>query len=277
VTDFNLFYSGGSGGFLLLHLLLLSGRYHVVFENDVPMSQVIGQQWQISDHTKWKLNETWPSNSRTFQSVTALTKIYFYCGPEPDPGEYSSYNIGLYTDFDSQVQLSQFKRTHLSQVRNIQKIRDLRNLLANWQDHYNNVRDISWPDCDSFKKIHRLPAAIQKELLDNPYTQDFLNFTYKETGDFRDQQVILDVLPFLRSADAVIKLQDLVNTPAQSLGQIFGITHVNDQQQNLLDHWKNLHPLELLKSIGISTTRRHDEQFNSNTESTKTNGQESAY
>jgi len=271
VTDFNLFYSGGSGGFLLLHLLLLSGRYHVVFKNNISMDTALERQWKITNPELWKKSETWPNNEKTFHSDSKLTKIYFYCNPEaeykPDNvdyhgnfGEYSDYNVGLYTDYSSQVRLAKYKKAwyfgETDTVRN-QKFPFFRKLLKTWQEHYDNVRDYSWPECKSFTKINQLPPATKQELMDNPYTQYFLDFEYH--NGYQGQEVSLGVLPFLKSANATIKLQDLVNTPEQSLGQIFGITHVNDQQKNLLDHWKNLHPPELLKSLGIGTTRRHDE------------------
>lgn len=263
MKDFNLFYSGGSGGFLLLHLLLLSGRYHVVFKNDISMCQALERQWQILDHQAWKKTESWPDNEKTFHSHSELTKIYFYCNPDINfPidhvyyqgqfGEYSDHSVGLYTDYPSQTRLAKYKRAwYFAQTDTVinQKWSTLRKILTSWSIHYNNIRDPSWPECRSFRKINQLPAEIKQELLDDPYTQAFLDFEY--CSDFQGQEVFLGILPFLESAAVTIRLQDLVNHPERILGQVFEIDQLNDQQKNLLDHWKRLHPTDMLTTLGI--------------------------
>lgn len=268
MKDFNLFYSGGSGGFLLLHLLLLSGRYHVVFKNDVPMKTALARQWQIDDHESWKKTESWPDNEKTFHSQSKLTKIYFYCNPDAvfdlsdsyyqgNFGEYSDLSVGLYTDYSSQVTLAKYKRAlYFGQTDTVinQKFSTLREILKTWQAHYNNVRDPSWPKCNSFRKIDQLPAAIQQELMNNPHTQKFLDFEYH--SDYQGQEVFLGILPLLKSANVTIKLQDLVNHTQNTLNQVFGIGRLNDQQQNLIEHWKTLHPKDMLITLGIIPTDR---------------------
>jgi len=268
VQDLNLFYSGGSGGFLLLHLLLLSGRYHVVFKNNVPMTTALARQWQIVNHQAWKKTESWPDNEKTFHSHSELTKIYFYCNPEvvhqPDNvdyhgqfGEYSDYNVGLYTDYSSQVLLAKYKKAwyfgETDTVRN-QKFSTFRKLLKSWQTHYDNIRDPSWPECRSFRRIDQLPAAIKQELMEDPHTQYFLDFEYH--SDYQGQEVSLEVLSFLKSADMTVKLQDLINHTQHVLNQVFGIDQINNQQKNLIEHWKTLHPREMLTALGITTIDR---------------------
>jgi len=263
VQDLNLFYSGGSGGFLLLHLLLLSGRYHVVFRNNVPMPTALNSQWKITDHESWKKTETWPDNEKTSHSHSELTKIYFYCNPgaqyQPDNidyhgtfGEYSNYNVGLYTDYSSQVLLAKYKKAwyfgETDTVRN-QKFSTFRKLLNTWQTHYDNIRDPSWPKCQSFTKINQLPAAIKQELMEDPHTQYFLDFEYH--SDYQGQEVSLEVLPFLESANVTVRLQDLVNHTEHVLDQVFEIDHINDRQKSLVEHWKSLHPAHMLTALGI--------------------------
>jgi hypothetical protein len=268
VKNLNLFYSGGSGGFLLLHLLLLSGRYHVMFKNDISMDTALHGQWKITDHDSWKKTETWPDNEKTFHSDSKLTKIYFYCNPESvwppghidyqgNFGEYSNYNIGLYTDYSSQVLLAKYKRAlyfgKTDIIRN-QKFHALREISKSWQQHYNNIKDPSWPKCKSFRKINQLPTAVKQELMDDPYTQSFLDFEYH--CDYQGQEVFLGILPFLQSADVTVKLQDLVNHTEHILREIFEIDHINDQQKNLVEHWKTLHTQEMLTTLGIQQPDR---------------------
>lgn len=263
----NLFYSGGSGGFLLLHLLLLSGRYHVEFKNNVAMHTALSEQWKITNHQLWKKSETWPDNEKTFHSHSELTKIYYYCNPynialPPDHvdyhgifGEYSNYNVGLYTDYASQVLLAKYKKAwqfvYTDTMIN-QKFSALRKFSQTWRTHYNNIRDPGWPDCNSIKKIDRLPSVVKQEVMDNIYTQQLLGFKY--TSDYQGQEVYTEILPFLKSADMTLKLQDLVNHTEHVLYEVFGIDHVNDQQKKLIEHWKTLHPIHLLTAVGIIST-----------------------
>jgi hypothetical protein len=266
VKDFNLFYSGGSGGFLLLHLLLLTGQYHVVFKNDVSMKSALDGQWKISNPESWKKTETWPDNEKTFHSRSDLTKIYYYCNPDTDIppddisyggrfGEFSDHSVGLYTDYASQTTLAKYKRAfyfdETDQVIN-QKWNRFRTILITWQEHYDNIRDPSWPECRSFRRINQLPRAIQQELMADPYTQSFLDFEYR--SEFQAQEVYLGILPFLESADTTIRLQDLVNHTESVLNQVFDIQQLNQPQKNLVLHWKSLHPADMLTPLGIMPT-----------------------
>jgi hypothetical protein len=256
VKDFNLFYSGGSGGFLLLHLLLLSGQYHVIFENNVSMDTALERQWQISDPKSWKKTETWPDNEKTFHCRSDLTKIYFYCNPESQDGfgEYSNHNVSLYTDYASQRILAKYKRAFWFQKTD-QAINQKWDII--WQEHYDNIRDPSWPECKSFQQINQLPLAIQQELMSDPYTHRFLNFEFhaqEVRSEFQSQEVYVGILPFLESANTTIRLQDLVNQTESVLNHVFGIEQLNQQQKNLVLHWKSLHPVDMLTTLGIMPT-----------------------
>jgi len=232
------------------------------------MPTALANQWKITCHESWKKSETWPDNEKTFHSDSKLTKIYFYCNPEaeytPDNvdyhgkfGEYSDYNVGLYTDYSSQTLLAKYKKalyfSKTDTVKN-QKFSTFRKLLKTWQTHYDNVRGPGWPECKSFTKINRLPAAIKQELMDNPHTQYFLDFEYH--SDYQGQEVCLEVLPFLKSANVTVKLQDLVNHTEHVLNQVFEIDLINDQQKSLVEHWKTLHPTSMLTALGIIPTDR---------------------
>lgn len=255
MNDLNLIYSGGSGGFLLLHLLLLSGKFHVRFNNNKPMDQVIDQQWQISDHTVWKQNEVWPANSKTFKDSTTLRKIYFYCNPSDSTAMLSNCSAIIYTDYHSQQHLSYFKRSHW----HINTKFELLNpalcvhlgILREWKKHYNNIKDPAWPCCSSFRHINKLPLDIQQELLNDPYTKSFLDRQF-DFVTYRSDTVHRPIAQYLDSADIVVKLQDVVNSNGEILVDAFNIPPINAQQQQLIAHWRSLHPPALLDRIGIA-------------------------
>lgn len=258
-SEVNVLYSGGSGGFLLLHLLLLSDQYWCYFLKNQNLSKLIKQQWKINHHHDWKNTEFWPSNVHTKNSQLLVNKIYFYCSPHDVlPEFYCNFNIVIYTDYNSQQRLAHYKKAHwhyqktATAVNN--KFSDDVKLLRNWQNHYNNIKDVSWPKCLSFRKISTLPHDIQVELLSNPYTSKFLNYQQVEKSTiYQNTPVYAPMLPFLQSANVTILLQDLVNSRAEILVKLGIVNNINQAQINLLDHWKSLHTKELLESIGIVT------------------------
>lgn len=253
--DTNLLYSGGSGGFLLFHLLLLSNRYTAAFTDTNDLDFIINSQWNISDPDKWKLTEIIPNNRLTSQLDTNLNKLYLYCNPDLTRyNTYCKFNVCLYTDYTSQTKLAFYKKAHWYLNRLVasdQKFSAYRTLLKTWRNHYNAVKDPSWPECTSFRKINTLPDHIQKEVLDNPHVEYFFNFKYTEpVVEFQNQLVYRDIAPFLNTADVTIKLQDLVNSNGTILADLLDIS-VNQKQQQLISTWKSLHPPELLADIGI--------------------------
>ena len=255
--ELNLLYSGGSGGFLLLHLLLLSDQYWCYFLENQNFSELIKQQWKINHHHDWKKTEVWPRNDHTKNSQLPMNKIYFYCNPHDIPPEnYCNFNLVVYTDYNSQQKLAHYKKAHWHYQKTAQavnnKFSDGIRLLREWKKHYNNVKDPTWPNCLSFRKISTLPHNIQAELLNDPYTSKFLNYQHVEkSAIYQNTPVYAPMLPFLQSANVTILLQDLVNSRAEILVKLDIVTNINQAQIALLDRWKSLHTKELLESIGI--------------------------
>jgi hypothetical protein len=68
MNELSIGYSGGSGGFLLLHLLLLSDQYHVKFKDNKTFDEAFEKQWKITNPNQWKSLETWPDNLQTYNS-----------------------------------------------------------------------------------------------------------------------------------------------------------------------------------------------------------------
>jgi len=258
MQDITLCYSGGSGGFLLLHLLLLSGKYHTVFENNRSLADVVQSQWNITNHVKWKDTETWPDNKKTHHATTSLSRLYFNCNPEIGLVKFPSKRLILYVDINSQLELSYFKKASYFYLDTsedsvaIRKIQRFKTVLAEWNCHYDNVKDTNWPKCLSFRHIHRLPKEIQQELLANKYTQQIINQKLPfASAVFKNDLVKEDLVPILKSADMVVKLQDVINSNGQVLENLLEIPTINDKQHKLIEHWKKLHPQQLLQKIGI--------------------------
>lgn len=80
-SDVYLGYRGGSGGFILLHLLLCSDDYHVSFGDGYTFDDVIDMQWKITEPHLWKNSEVWPSNIETDSASSLLPRIFFFATP----------------------------------------------------------------------------------------------------------------------------------------------------------------------------------------------------
>ena len=315
MRDITLSYSGGSGGFLLLHLLLLSGKFYTVFKNKRSLTDIIQSQWNIANHDEWKESEAWPDNNLTQLDTTSLRKLYFSVNPyQPDMlTSFPGKNLVLYTDIDSQLELAYFKKAnwfidYTSSFFTKKKIQSFKEKLLAWNIHYNNIKDPTWPKCLSHRHINRLPTAIQQEILESEYTQQFLNsadivvklqdlgkileelleiptmnskqhelierwkklhpqelLESEHTQQFlnigservlynyyKNELVYPPMLPFLNSADIVVKLQDVVNSNGKILEELLEIPTMNSKQHELIERWKKLHPQELLEQIGIT-------------------------
>jgi hypothetical protein len=259
MNDLKLCYSGGSGGFLLLHLLLLSGKFYTAFDVNESINSIIDKQWNVSDHLKWKKSETWPNNLATLSATTSLDRLYFICNPDEDSASFvPAKNLMLYTDIDSQIELSYYKKAYwfFNDRSSSLKIAVFKKLIQEWNAHYCNLKDPSWPSHVSARHINRLPKKIQQELLDSEQTlrllKKFADCRLCSVANYKKDLVNLSILPFLQNADVVVKLQDLVNSNGTVLENLLGIPPINRQQRDLIDHWKKLHPPDLLEKIAIN-------------------------
>ena len=251
-------YAGGSGGFLLLHLVLLSGKYQCKFRSDQDFGKFFKDQWNITDHARWKMGEVWPDNHLTEQS-SLENKLYFICNPDASywPFDARGARLVLYTDLRSQFLMSRYKNADMyAQTKAWSYDLDLQ---RQWRRHYETIKDPSWPKCLSTRKFFDLPQHIRKELYKHQGTQDLVRFrNYDEwlfanyAAWYKGHVVDFRMLPHLQAADYLITLQDLVNSPSSTLDSL-GLGDLNQAQKDLLQHWRSLHPACLLERIGISS------------------------
>ena len=254
--DLILSYSGGSGGFLLLHFLLLTKKYYCSFDQENDLIS----QWRITDPSKWKSTEIWPANKVTLSSTTSKSKIYFFCNPTEDRMlGYNGKNIVIYTSLINQIEIAKYKRAHWFVERN--EFGTNREIIMIWRNHYNNIKDVSWPKCPGLKHFNRLPQYIQEELLNNPYTKSSYPTQSKRNMLLSEKSTVVnnttvysEIAPFVVNADIAIKLEDFVNDCGQKLLEQLELPPINAHQQHLINHWKKLHPDTFLVQLGISPT-----------------------
>jgi hypothetical protein len=252
-SDLILSYSGGSGGYLLLHFLLLTKKYYCSFDQDNDLIS----QWQITDPSKWKSTEIKPNNINTLSSTTTKSKIYFFCNPTEDMLlKYSGKSIVIYTSLANQIEMANYKRAHWFMNKNEFGIN--RDFVKSWRAHYNNIKDASWPACPRLKQFNCLPQYIQKELLNDTYTktvyptQSIKNILLAEKSTIvNNTKVYSEIANFIIGADIAIKLEDFVNNYGEKLLKSLELPPINDCQRHLINNWKRLHPKTLLKKINI--------------------------
>lgn len=252
-NDLNIIYSGGSGGFLLLHFLLLSDQYYCNFNQDNDLIS----QWNIINPSKWKSTEIWPDNLATLNSPTNKSKIYFFFEPvDKITNKYGGKNLVIYTSFINQITLASYKRANWFCLKG--EFGHNRDLINVWRQHYNNIKDPSWPACPNLKHFERLPKYIQQEILNNPYTKTcYPRMSIKSqllannSKTVNNTIVYNKIAPSIADADIAIKLEDFVNDHGNLLLTQLNLPPINILQQELINKWKNLHPSKLLKQINI--------------------------
>jgi len=122
--DVSIIYQGGSCGFLLYFLILLSGKYCsgdeliINSENTVSSTKFrISQQFPIeliSSRNKWKENEIRPDNNLLKYQNTNKHKLFLICNPLFSKNllvdnlltTYNTLTILIYTDLDIQLRMA---------------------------------------------------------------------------------------------------------------------------------------------------------------------------
>ena len=219
-SDINFSYAGGSGGFLLLHLLLLENKHDIEFNykechgekffslypefknhlgniSDIPewrdfiFKEKLETQWNITDASDWKSHELWMTNRLDFVPRQGRYKLFFSTNDINEWKIYPGKKLYLYTDARTQVRMALKKR-------------------ANW--FFKRLNGDRYMNISSIKRI--------------------LNTKVK----FNDMEVIPDVCESIALAEKHILLQDLILDPVATLG----ISNTVEQQE-LINRWTELH------------------------------------
>ena len=252
-----LFYSGGSGGFLALHGLILSGAYCADKYNDFDImaeSGPINNQWnEISYNTQWKDSERWPDNNKT-KLLDCESKLYFECNPLT-VSHYKSNKILVYTNAILQIELMKMKRSNLAHDKYLGLDLDsaaLNEINAEWNAFYNNVRDISWPICNTLYGFKKLPLYIQKEIrsVHMPEYQKTLDIIslYPSMPPSTVEYLEFTADRYKNEADYSFDLCDLIKTKFNVLTDTLNIPHT-DEHDKLASTWLSLHPAKIQQLI----------------------------
>lgn len=247
MTDVNLHYSGGSGGFLVLHLLLLSKKFFCKFEGlrfindqnfDYHLKTILEIQWNIKEPSTWKHSEFWPNNPLTEFVTTNRSKLFFHCNTFVKSPEEKS--ILVYTDIKSQNLLCQLK-----QARNYRLLDVEENF--NWISIYYDIKADTWSnDVTLSTKFESLPEYQQVEILNK---MSKLN-THTKNPIINGVEVLEEVAEFYKHADYAFKLQDVVNSRGKIVTDTLNLVYLESQEE-LVNRWMALHPKDFLDKIGI--------------------------
>lgn len=277
MNNLSLHYGGGSGGFIGLHILLETDRYFCVldgltFLTDSNFSANFDylklQQWNITEIGRWKNTEKWPDNIKTENSTSTRSKIFFHCNYFESNA--NNKTILIYTDIDSQLLLSKHKNANWYGAG-----ATIINRLPLWQEVYHDIKENDWDnDIDLLTDFGSLPKYQQEEisiiLSENSQKRlltsvtEFPNPTESPnptqiTNSYKTLDNGTKVTPlvaeFYKKADYCVSLQDLINTSGKALLDLLDLPHTN-KHNILVNHWKKLHPVELLKAIGIDPAIR---------------------
>ena len=228
MNDISLNYFGGSGGFLLLHLLLLSDQYHCSFYNNVSFDRAFKQQWQVDSGVHWKDQETWPDPVATQSSDTTLPRIYFNCNPDTIENIVDTdRKICLWTDLPSQIELCIYKQAYWFYL----DTKKRRIYPEQWNDNL-------------IPQLRNLCLSG-----DMNFWRDIL--VTNLATDFHNTPVLKKSLPYLQNSTVNIKLQDTVNSNGEILVENGLMSKITSNQLDLIQRWKRLHPAELLEKIGV--------------------------
>lgn len=267
-SNVKLCYFGGSGGFILLHLLLLSDQFYCSFATDKSTTEIIKHQWNVTDSDEWKSTEIWADNLNTQSAVVNKRKLFFFCNPTIKKiSQFDGATVFLYADSQTQTSMALYKKAHIFIIRDSCWVSFYRKKLQQWQQHYNNIKDVDWPSCTGPNGFRNLPDCIRQEVLTDPHTEQCLNIaSFDINYHVRNNEklpngdtVLPEVFDFFKHADVSIKLSNVISN-LNVLSKITGVA-VNQQQIDLRNHWISLHPTQLLHDAGINIQDQLPNEF----------------
>jgi hypothetical protein len=163
--DLNIIYYGGSGGFYLLHQLLISKEFICFFHKEVNYDTIRFKNFNINSLNEWKNSEIIPDNVITAQLKTKIKKIYFHNNDVDEWTKYSGKKILLYTDLKSQLRLCYAKKAGIF-LNNKCSINEVKNVLNGKKNYcYNNLDNEIFKDCYKIKLQDILTVSGLEKML----------------------------------------------------------------------------------------------------------------
>ena len=257
MNNINLIYSGGSGGFFALWILLLATPFRCKFkyrhDND-NLSLLFKYQWKNIDKSKWKKSEVWPDNCATLKS-NIDKKILYFCNEHPDnsnlQGIDKNKNIVIYTDYATQLEIFELKKCF--QWYTWQKTSKEEFFLKTIIQNYNNLKAEHWPNVENFSDLLNLNEKIKLELINefgwkkigNELKQTYIN----HTSTLYNNDLIPDYVydEYICKSDLQIKWQDIIRTNGKCLLNPLGYD-TNQSVIDFIEYYLNLHPKDFIQN-----------------------------
>jgi hypothetical protein len=169
------------------------------------------------------------------------------------------FNIGLHNINRSQAVLNTVKlwlRGSISVERVPNDIKKLPNFEENWRSSYKNIRDPSWPNCDSIDDWTSLPEHIKKEC------REIFEFSPEQIAEKRKGWNLIDS----NGVEVNIEMENYFHQGAlkKSNSQNFTLHNSNPDQAHSICHSKTCHHFDkgkLYKCGQVSIFKEFDQQF----------------
>lgn len=249
--DIYLGYCGGSGGFILLHLLLASGEYYVNFGNDIGFDDVVQDQWRIKSLAEWKNHERWPHLWHTIWGDSLMPRIYFFCYPTlkeyfDQPQEYI---VRCYQQVKSPSwpEIHGF-RDYQRLCPTIKQECELQHGLSPIVRYYTNRKKFVWIYTDIHSQNDLCFLKKAGRYYQKPELPKLTPTTYEI---HHDDPIDPMAAVFLQACDQTLRLQDVVNDPSVLVDRGL-ISSLNGTHSTLISRWISLHPPDLMHKMGIA-------------------------
>ena len=273
-NDLNIFYFGGSGGFYLLHYLLLFKQHWCVFEYPQTLQHIVDHGLQ-AQKDQLRLSSTdysqcadpaWPcydEYNRLYPDIAEPAKSELEILHKQWANNVDHIDQGFDTKlkliFDQQWSISNVSDWKQGEIWPINS-----NTLAGLSPRPYKIyftcaskETVRWPEYPGkkiliytdiksqlrlagSKKAHWFNSGQQPTITQ---IKKFIRQSFKANG----QRINSKLQPYFDTADYTICLQDLIARPELVLGAA-----VTDQHRQFTQHWKNCHPASLLEKTGLN-------------------------
>lgn len=277
-TDLNIFYLSGSGGFYLLHYMMLFNSHWCRFHHSVEFNQRLIETWcnssngnadqlRLAEQTYQQCQgpdwpdydvycETWPDVTPTIRSELQNLHRHWAYNIGCLPGGFDLEFQSVLRDQWSMPSMASWKHNEhwpindQTQTINTQarphKIYFTCNDVTQWLE-YPGQRVVIYTDCDSMLILNKAKLAGIYQPFKNFDVPALEKAVIENSIDYNNKKIAKSLLPAIAQADCVIYLQDLIRSPETSLNIC-----VTEQHRAFTQHWLSLHSQDILSQIGLN-------------------------